>query len=195
MDESNQQPSQRPTQRLRYPARAIILDYFYTALGLAFTLVPLALVTPLPAVTGVLAGFAVLFFVFGLRTAIRHNTFVEVSNGGVTLRSLWGSKVTWSELREVKLSYFSTRRDRHGGWMQLRLRGQKRTIRMDSTLEGFEILVARAAREARARELELGLETVQNLIALGVVDSADAMSGATDNVGRDGRHDGGGSAT
>ena len=91
-------------QRLRYPARAIVLDYFYAALGLAFTLVPLALVTPLAAVTGILIGFAILFFVFGLRTAIRHDTFVEVSNGGVTLRSLWSFTVPWNELREVKLS-------------------------------------------------------------------------------------------
>ncbi len=182
MDESN--------QCLRYPARAMMQDYFYTVLGLAFTLAPLALVTPLPAVTGVLAGFAILFFIFGLRTAIRHNTFVEISNSGVTLRSLLSSNVTWSELRELKLSYFSTRRDRHRGWMQLRLRGQKRTIRMDSTLDGFKKLVARAAREARARELELGLETVQNLMALGVVDSADVMS----RSGNNGRSDGGGSA-
>ena len=179
MDESN--------QRLRYPARAIMQDYFYTVLGLAFTLVPLALVTPLPAVTGVLVGFAILFFIFGLRTAIRHNTFVEVSNSGVTLHSLWGSNMTWSELRELKLSYFSTRRDRHRGWMQLRLRGQKRTIRMDSTLDGFEKLAEHAAREARARELALGLETVQNLMALGVVDSADVMS----RSGNNGRSDGG----
>ena len=161
-------------QRLRYPARAIALDYFYAALGLAFTLVPLALVTPLAAVTGVLIGFAILFFVFGLRTVIRHDTFVEVSNGGVTLRSLWSFTVPWSELREVKLSYFSTRRDRHGGWMQLRLRGEKRTIRLDSTLDGFDKVVARAAREARARALELDPGTMQNLMALGVLDSAEA---------------------
>ena len=166
MDESN--------QRLRYPARAIMQDYFYTVLGLAFTLAPLALVTPLPAVTGVLAGFAILFFIFGLRTAIRHNTFVEVSNSGVTLHNLWGSNVTWSELRELKLSYFSTRRDRHRGWMQLRLRGQKRTIRMDSTLDGFDKVVARAAREARAGALEMDPGTMQNLMALGVLDSAEA---------------------
>lgn len=191
MDETSHPPS----PRLRYPARAMMLDYFYTVLGLAFTLVPLALVTPLPAVTGVLVGFAILFFVFGLRTTIRHNTFVEVSNSGVTLRSLWGTKVTWGELRELKLSYFSTRRDRHGGWMQLRLRGQKRTIRVDSTLDGFEKLVARAVREARAREFELGLETAQNLMALGVVDSADAMSraGVNSDGGSDSRSDGGGS--
>ena len=181
MNESN--------QRLRYPARALMQDYFYTVLGLAFTLVPLALVTPLAAVTGGLAGFAVLFFIFGLRTAIRHNTFVEISNSGVMLHSLWGSNVTWSELRELKLSYFSTRRDRHRGWMQLRLRGQNRTIRMDSTLDGFEKLTERAAREAHARDLVLGLETIQNLMALGVVDSGEAMS----RSGNNGRSDGGAS--
>ncbi|MEE8171791.1 MAG: hypothetical protein V3T62_02560 [Alphaproteobacteria bacterium] len=164
------------TQRLRYPARAVALDYVYALAGLAFTLVPLALVTPLPAVTGVLAVFAILFFIFGLRTAIRHNTFVEVSNSSVTLRSLWGSNIPWSELRELKLSYFSTRRDRHGGWMQLRLRGEKRTIRLDSTLDGFDKLVAHAAREARQRELELGPETVQNLTALGVLDATETAA-------------------
>jgi hypothetical protein len=166
----------KTSKRLRYPARAVALDYFYTIAGLAFTLVPLALVTPLAAVTGVLAGFAFLFFIFGLRTAIRHNAFVEISNDGVTLRSVYGANITWGELREFKLSYFSTRRDRHGGWMQLRLRGQKRTIRLDSSLDGFDKLVACAARAARRRELALGPETVQNLTALGVLDGAGEAS-------------------
>ncbi len=161
--------------RYRYPPRAIALEYFYTVLGLAFTLLPLALVTPLPAVTGVLAGLALLFFIFGLRTAIRHNIHVALSGGGVTLGGFWGAMIAWDELREFKLSYFSTRRDRHGGWMQLRLRGQKRTIRLDSTLEGFDKLLAHAAREARRRDLELGPETLQNLGALGVLDASHTM--------------------
>ncbi len=163
--------------RLRYPVRAVALEYFYALLGLAFTLTPLALVTPLPAVTGVLAAFALLFFLFGLRTANRHNTFVAVSDGGVTLGGLWGADIAWGELRELKLSYFSTRRDRHGGWMQLRLRGEKRTIRLDSTLEGFDKLVARAAKEARRNELELAPGTVQNLIALGLAEPPQEDSG------------------
>ena len=48
-------------------------------------------------------------------------------------------------------------------------------------------MAVHAAREARARELALGLETVQNLMALGVVDSADVMS----RSGNNGRSDGG----
>ena len=156
--------------RLRYPLRTVALDYFYSLLGLAFTLTPLALVTPLAPVTGVLAFFALLFFLFALRTAIRHNTFVAVSDECVTLGGLWGADIAWGELRELKLSYFSTRRDRQEGWMQLRLRGEKRTIRLDSTLAGFDKLVARAAQEARQNALDLEPGTVQNLIALGLAE-------------------------
>jgi hypothetical protein len=158
---------------LRYPPRAVALDYFYTALGLAFTLTPLALVTPLAAVTGVLAFLALLFFLFGLRTLARHKIIVAVSDDGVTLRGLWGAEIAWSELRELKLSYFSTRRDRQGGWMQLRLKGEGRTIRVDSTLAGFEKLAARGFHEARRHGLALAPDTLQNLSALGLATGED----------------------
>jgi len=162
--------------RLRYPLSTVAIDYFYALLGLGFTVTPLALVTPLAAVTGTLAFFALLFFLFGLRTAIRHNTFVAVSDRGVTSGGLRGANINWRDLRELKLSYFSTRRDRQGGWMQLRLRGEKLTIRLDSTVEGFDKLVARAAKEARQNELDLAPGTVQNLIALGVDEAPDEVS-------------------
>ena len=124
----------------------------------------------LAVVVGVLAGLALLFFIFGLRTAVRHKIFVEFSDSGVTLGGWKGATIPWSEMHEFKLSYFSTRRDREGGWMQLRLRGGKRTIRLDSTLEGFDKLSRHAARAARRHDLELSPDTVQNLNALGVLE-------------------------
>ena len=176
----------RQTNRWRYPRRAIALEYFYTVLGLTFTLLPLALVTPLQAVTGVLSGLAFLFFTFGIRTALRHNVFVEVSDSGITLgrmlNSSWGETIPWNEISELKLSYFSTRRDRHGGWMQLRLRGNKRTIRLDSTLDGFDKLLSYAAHQVRRQGLELSSETLQNLNALGVLDASQAVAFTSGDV-------------
>jgi len=154
--------------RLHYPVRTVALDYFYTLLGLLFTVTPLTVLTPVASVTGVLAGCALLFFLFGLRTAIRHHTFVEVSDRGVTLHSLWGADMAWCELLGFKLRYFSTRRRRQEGWMLLHLRGKNRTIRVDSTLEEFDKLVARVATEARRNKLSLAADTVQNLFALGL---------------------------
>ena len=176
----------RQTNRWHYPRRAIALEYFYTVLGLTFTLLPLALVTPLQAVTGVLSGLAFLFFTFGIRTALRHNVFVEVSDSGITLgrmlNSSWGETIPWNEISELKLSYFSTRRDRHGGWMQLRLRGNKRTIRLDSTLDGFDKLLSHAAHQVRRQGLELSPETLQNLNALGVLDASQAVAFTSGDV-------------
>ncbi len=168
--------------RLRYPLRIVALDYFSALLGLAFTVTPLTLVTPVVSVTSVLAFFAMLFFLFGLRTIIRHNTFIAVSDRGVTSGGLRGADIAWCELRELKLNYFSTRRARQGGWMQLRLRGEKRTICLDSTLLGFEKLVARAAREARRNELDMVPDTIRNLVALGLAEfPANARRDANEN--------------
>ena len=162
--------------RLRYPRRALVFDYFSTLLGLVFTVTQLTLVTPLAAVSGVLACLAMLFFLFGLRTVIRHNTFVAISDHSVTLGGLRVTDITWSELRELKLSNFSTRRGRQGGWMQLRLRGKGQTIRVDSTLEGFDKLVAHAAKEARRNELNIMPETMQGIIALGLAETLIELS-------------------
>ena len=163
--------------RLRYPPRALVFDYFSTLLGLAFTVTPLTLLTPLAAVSGVLACLALLFFLFGLRTVIRHNTFVVISDHSVTLGGLRGTDITWRELRELKLSYFSTRRSRQDGWMQLRLRGKGRTICLDSSLEGFDKLVAHAAKEARRNEVDIMPETMQGLLALGLAEPPESAPG------------------
>ncbi len=52
----------------------------------------------------------------------------------------------------MKLAYYSTRRDRRDGWMQLELRAGASTIRLDSRIDGFAELVERAALAAAARD-------------------------------------------
>ena len=70
----------------------------------------------------------------------------------------------------VKLSYFSTKSDRAGGWMQLTLQGGAgRTIRIDSGLEGFGEIARWAAAAAIANRVELSHATIVNFGALGIV--------------------------
>jgi hypothetical protein len=68
----------------------------------------------------------------------------------------------------LKLAYYSTRRDRRDGWMQLELRAGASTIRFDSRIDGFNQLVERAALAAAARGVELSAATAGNLEALGI---------------------------
>ena len=67
----------------------------------------------------------------------------------------------------MRLDYYSTRADREEGWMQLRLRDARRTIRLDSDLEGFDELVRAVAEEASRRGLALDAASLSNLKALG----------------------------
>src|SRR5260370_39944629 len=68
-----------------------------------------------------LGGFAALFAVFGIRTALRHCMFIEVTEAALQSSGLLQASISWSKLDRMKLSYYSTRRDGRGGGMQLKL--------------------------------------------------------------------------
>ncbi|HTT79068.1 MAG TPA: hypothetical protein VMF86_05255, partial [Stellaceae bacterium] len=72
------------------------------------------------------------------------------------------------ELDRMKLAYYSTRRDRKSGWMQLELGARRTRLGLDSRIAGFDRLVRRAAAAAAARDLELSETTIANLHSLGL---------------------------
>jgi hypothetical protein len=154
---------------LRYPFAALRADYLRAVAGLVLTLGP-ALFIPLDSMAiYVLGPAALLFLIFGLRTWRRHLTRVEVDDSGISLFSPRRVSLAWNGVRAVKLGYYSTRADRTGGWMQLTLKGDgQQTIRLDSSLDGFERVARLAADAARVRGIELTAATTSNFGALGI---------------------------
>ena len=130
--------------------------------------------SPINGIVYVLVPLAVLFGLFAGRTLLRQMTKYEVSDTGLRSSGPIKFAVRWSELANVELRYYSTRRDRGRGWMQLRIKSQKRTIRLDSTLEGFSDIVARAAREAAQRDIAMNEPTLDNLRVLGIVELSES---------------------
>ena len=78
------------------------------------------------------------------------------------------STIQWAELDQMRLAYYSTRRDRRSGWMQLDLGAGGAKVRLDSRIEGFDQVVRRAAAVASERGLALSEATWANLQALGI---------------------------
>lgn len=153
---------------LRYGFEALRADYLRAAGGLALTLGPALFIPFDSAAMYVLGPVALLFLVFGLRIWRRQMSRVELDAAGISLFSPQRVSLPWNELRAVKLSYYSTRADRTGGWMQLTLKGDTQTIRLDSSLDGFERVARLAAATARERGLELTAATQSNFGALGI---------------------------
>jgi hypothetical protein len=154
---------------LRYPLAALYADYVRAAVGLAVTLGPLLLLEVAYPVRALLAALGLLFVWFGLRTVSRHISRVELSASAIALRGPLPRQLAWRELERMKLAYYAPRRSRDDGWLQLTLRGGGgRSIRLDSTLVGFDQVLGAASRAARAKELPLDAATHANLAALGV---------------------------
>ena len=155
---------------LHYRFKALRPDYVRAAAGLALTLGPALFIPADSAAMYLLAPAALLFLVFGLRTWRRQISRVEVDADGISLFSPGRVSLAWNDLRAIKLSYYSTRSDRTGGWMQLALRGDdgRPTIRLDSSLDDFEHVARLAAAAARHHGIALAPATQSNFSALGI---------------------------
>lgn len=153
---------------LRYERGALLGDYARAAIGLVLTGVPLLAVEASLTMALILGSMAALFAVFGLKTFLRQRTQVILDEHGVAAHSLGLRRLAWAELSGFKLSYYTTRRDRRSGWMQLTLDGQGGRLRFDSALGHFPDLVGRAVEAALARELALSPSTRANLAAMNI---------------------------
>jgi hypothetical protein len=151
-----------------YPTSAMLGDYVRAAAG-CLPATAVLLILPVNATAGtVLAGLALLFALFGIRTMLRHASRLEMTESALRATGLLRASIVWQELDRMRLSYYSTRRDRRDGWMQLELRSGSSSINLDSRIGGFAELVERSARAAERRGLSLDAATLANLAVLGV---------------------------
>ena len=161
----------------RYPWRAMVADYARAAVGVACTVTPMIL-TDLPRLAAaVLAFLAMIFALFGIQAIHRHTTRILVSEWDIRASPL-GARLAWDSLSKLTLAYFSVRRDGRRGWMELKLRSGRRTLRVDSRLDGFTEVVRQAAAAASDACLHLDTPTLSNLAVLGIGEriGADARS-------------------
>lgn len=166
-----------PVSIHRYPVQSVAADYLRAAAGMALTVGPLVFFNLVPPTVYILGGLGTLFLVFGIRTLLRHLAHVEVSAEGVTMGGPAGSAVLWRNLDALSLNYFTTRRDKKGGWMQLKIKEKSRVVTLESSLPGFAEIVAQAVNAARANHVALDPRTLANLPALGITGSDDGSPG------------------
>jgi hypothetical protein len=154
--------------RHTYPVAAMVGDYLRAAAGLVPTGVVFATEPVGTVAATVLGSFAAVFGIFGLRTVLRHGTTLEMTDIELRAHGAWRCTIAWAELDRMKLTYYSTSRDRRNGWMQLELSAGGARVRLDSRIAGFDQLVLRAAEVAATRGVALNEATLANLQALGI---------------------------
>jgi len=152
----------------RYPRTVIRGDYIRAGAGLALSTVPLVAAGSVPAVAVIFGLTAAVFLAFGFRAWKRAHLAITVDDKGISTSGVGHANLRWVDVVEVRLNYYTTRRDHTGGWMQLVLKGGDAQVRAESTLDGFEALARGAAEAARRNGLILGPTTVSNFLALDI---------------------------
>ncbi|MGY8994805.1 MAG: hypothetical protein ACKVH7_00010 [Alphaproteobacteria bacterium] len=168
----------------RYDTRVLMGDYIRAGAGALICFAPVLLVEVVNVLVYILLSIGTVFTVFGLRTLIKQMTSIELSATGIRTLGPLARTIGWSELSGMKLAFYSMRRNRYGGtmdlsgsksWMELKLRGTGNTITVDSSLDGFDSVVAVAMEAAQDRELPLNDVTLANLDAMGFAVGRGAM--------------------
>lgn len=156
----------------RYPSNAIVWDYARAGCGLVVCVGLLLFTDLLPVVSYIVWGLGLLFAVFAWRTLLRQYTTIDADESGIRLRSglhsAFDRELSWPDLQDLKMRYFSTKRDRSDGWMQIVIKGEGVRIQLDSNLDGFEEIAAQAAQAAQRCKLKLNPTTVANLKSMGL---------------------------
>jgi hypothetical protein len=154
---------------LRYPRPTLTADYIRAASGAVLCGLPLVLVDVNRWALVILGAGLLLFASFFVRTALRQRTRYLLRDDTLCADGPVGGLVEWSRLDLMKLAYYSTKRDRTGGWMQLAVRSfGNRAIKVDSALDGFHDIVERAAQASEQRQLVLTRATLANLRSMGI---------------------------
>ena len=152
---------------LAYPRDTVVADWLRAAAGVVATAGPLVLLPMAWPVQLILALMTLAFAVFGVQTWMRQRLRIRLDEQGFEAEPRYG-RVPWEALRGVSLAYFSTRRDRANGWFELKLGTPCGSMRVDSRMQGFEMLVSAAVSAARRRGLTLSAVSMANCRHLGL---------------------------
>ncbi len=154
---------------LRYPRQTLWADYIRGTAGVVLCGAPLLALDVDRWLALFLAAGFVLFATFLVRTALRQRTRYILTADTLCADGPAGALIEWNRLDRMKLSYYSTKRDRSGGWMQLLVGSDGgASVKVDSSLDGFYDIVERAARAAETIGLELSPATRANLQSMGL---------------------------
>jgi len=160
----------------RYSLQNLLPDYLRGGAGIIIGGGGWLLAPGMLHVIVIFGGLTLLFLLFTMRTVARQYTRIEMTDDAITSGGTRRLTLHWSDLDHVKLRYYSTRRNRAGGWMTLKLASGRSAISVDSNIDGFDAIAARAARAMVDNRAAADDVTLANLAALGLTTAPPLMA-------------------
>lgn len=149
-----------------YPSAYFMRAYVRAAVGIVGAAVFWAVTPGTPAILIGCLAVGAAFAWYAAQTRLRQVSDVSWDNEGISIDGPLSRRLSWTGLKAVTLSYFSTRRDGSNGWMQLKISGKEGVFRLDSDADGFDRLVVAALQHADRLGLDVTATTRHNAAVL-----------------------------
>lgn len=151
----------------RYPASSLLSDGLRAAFGLATTFGPLLLLDVARFLALILAGLGLVFAIFALKLVVQGLSSIELSDDGIFRHGPIALSLDWRDVTSLRLTHYATPRRPSDGWYQLTLAGDTGAFKVNSTIDGFDDIVAAAVEAAEVAGVALDPATGENLKGLG----------------------------
>lgn len=159
----------------RWPRTALLADFLRSGIGFVLTLLFLLLV---PFRSFAFFAFSPIVVIFGLyvaQTGLRARSVMTLLPEGLAVDGIFGQRIIrWDALDLFSLRYYTLRRDKQAGWMDLKLGSAGYSITLDDRLGGFHSILERAWQAARERDIGISSSTYANLTAAGLLSKSTA---------------------
>lgn len=155
-------------REFRYSFSSLLPHYLRAGGGFIIALAVILFASDTSVTIWIVGPIALLFLAFGCATVLKQMTVLQTSTEGLARLGPFNRSIRWQELQRFELRYYSIKRDRSDGWMQMTIRGKGRSISVESTIEGFSDLVAIASAAAETQGVGLSEASQTNLEALGL---------------------------
>ncbi|HIP09837.1 MAG TPA: hypothetical protein EYG65_08920 [Rhodospirillales bacterium] len=142
-------------------------DFVRAIVGLVLCSLPVLLGLEFILALWLLVPLTAVFITFLVRIIIRYMTTVTVTDEWIRVNSFFDITLYWADVTDFKLSYFTLWRNGEKGWMEMRLRNATNSVKIESSLVGFEAIASRAFAAAEANHISLNSTTTSNLEAFG----------------------------
>lgn len=152
----------------RYPVSSLRGDYFQAGIGMSITGLLLIGASSVPVMFVIIGSLFALFAGFGIKTWSKHMTLIQIEPDGLQIFGLRRRQVSWEDLSGAKLRFFTVKRDRDAGWMELTLFTDKGKVKIESSIDGFNEIAASVAKTVESKNVVIDETSVENFNAIGI---------------------------
>ncbi len=156
-------------KKFNYKFSSNFQDFLLTVVWLSFFLFLIVHLNLSEVLSYIIISFSLFLFLFFIFIIKRNFSSVIFMENGIKQKDFIKNVfITWNEITEIKLNYYSTRRDNEKGWMVLSLNAKQKKIVIHSSISGFDVILEKIGGKSYSNNYLFNYYTENNFKAMGI---------------------------